>query len=94
MSALSGLPLFETHEENKRRVSAKIGAAISSFMAIHEGREYRNSDLHEFVSATCGPIAPGSADRIARQMRTDGLIAFRVVSRPKSLYLALPRVAP
>lgn len=68
------------------RVSNNIRDVIQSFFAsLRGGQEFRASDLHEYVESQCS-VAPGSADRVMREMRANGLIGYELVSRSESLY--------
>ena len=78
-------------EEELERVSLRIGASILAFYA-ERGLEsfFRADDLREWVSAEVGPIAPGSADRVMRDLRQKRLINYIVISRSESLYQIKP----
>jgi hypothetical protein len=78
-------------EEELERVSLRISASILAFYQ-ERGLEsfFRADDLREWVSQEVGPIAPGSADRIMRDLRQKRLINYKVVSRSESLYQIKP----
>lgn len=73
-----------------KRVSGRIGPAVLAVLArwCATGRvTFRMSDLHEAVSAEVGGyVAPGSTERIARQLRRTGEARVVLLSRSESLY--------
>jgi len=69
------------------RVSTRIAAAIVQFCKARVGLEFHAAELREHVDAQCGATAPGSADRVLRDLRQRAVIAYRVVSRKHSRYL-------
>lgn len=72
-------------QQHLERVSSRIRPAILWFCA-HTG-VFHMEELRQFVAkATENHIAPGSPDRILRQLRKEGLIDYRLLSRQKSLY--------
>jgi hypothetical protein len=68
------------------RVSERIGAAIVGFCKAHLGQRFHADELRAHVEKQCGKIAPGSADRILRNLRQRKVIGYRLVSRSGSLY--------
>jgi hypothetical protein len=75
----------DEQEEHLDRVSERIGAAILEFFR-RERRDFHADELRFFVADRAGPVAPGSPDRIMRDMRQRGVIDYRVVNRRQSLY--------
>lgn len=73
--------------EQLERVSVRIGAAIVAFCKSRVGKEFHADDLRAHVEASCGKTAPGSSDRILRDLRQRQVVAYRVVSRKHSRYL-------
>ena len=71
--------------ENLARVTAKIGDAILRFCRSRLGETFRMEELVRFVRAET-TIAPDSPSRILRQLRSQGLIGYEVLSRKDSLY--------
>lgn len=69
--------------EQLRRVSGKIASMVLEYVREHQ--IFRGPDLHEHVAAQYS-VAPGSADRVLRSLRRDGLVDYRVVNRSASLY--------
>jgi len=56
-----------------------------------EKQRYTATDLRQYVQLRVGGyVAPGSPDRIMRNLRHKGKINYELVSRSKSLYRALP----
>ena len=74
---------------NISRVSASIAPHICHFLESHLNQEFHADDLRQYVSERT-MIAPGSADRILRDLRAKGICNYVVVNRAKSLYRALP----
>lgn len=74
---------------NITRVSANIAPHICHFLESHLNQEFHADDLRQYVSERT-TIAPGSADRVLRDLRKRGVISYEVVSRSRSLYRALP----
>jgi hypothetical protein len=87
--------------ENLKSVRARIGAAVRNFVEgrLISGRmiatraEFTAGDLRAYISYQVGQVAPGSPDRILRDLRQRGVINYELVSRAKSLYRALPLIA-
>lgn len=80
------------HQLELQRVRQAIGAAIKSFIAerLASGTpEFHAETLRRAVEKV-SPTAPASADRVLRDMRQRGEIAYELVSRRDSLYRALP----
>jgi hypothetical protein len=71
------------------RVSSRIAAAIIAFCKGRVGAEFHADDLRSHVTACVGVAAPGSADRILRDLRQRKALDYEVVSRSKSLYRVL-----
>ncbi len=69
------------------RVSQRISAAILEFIDTHNASFHAN-DLRVFVCTRVGHTAPGSADRILRNLRQRRVIDYTVISRSQSLYRA------
>lgn len=67
-------------------IAQKIGATIIEFCGDHT--EFHAEELHHYVSRKCGSVAPASADRILRHLRSLGKIEY-VVDRGASLYTVL-----
>jgi hypothetical protein len=91
--SLADLPLFaprpsppESGTESLERVSSRIGAAIVAFCASRVGQTFHADELRAHVTRACGVVAPGSADRVLRQLRLSNRIQYVVLSRRDSLY--------
>jgi hypothetical protein len=78
--------LLDSNRAHLESVSSRIGAAILDFMRLHDGLNFFADDLRRHVIAQVGTVAPGSADRILRDLRQKGLIEYEVVNRAQSLY--------
>src|SRR4029434_524457 len=75
---------IEEPEEHLVRVSSRIARAIVQFCQEH--KEFHADELRAAVTQATGSTAPGSADRILRDLRKRGIVDYVVVSRRKSLY--------
>lgn len=74
-------------QENLDRVSARIGRAILEFFGRNQ--EFFADELRKSVTQQVGAVAPGSADRVMRDLRQKGIIDYRCVSRSQSKYKVL-----
>lgn len=75
-------------EEQLSRVRSRIGKAVMDF--CNDNPKFHADDLRKAVIAQCGVTAPGSADRILRDLRKRGFINYVVVNRRGSLYETCP----
>ena len=75
---------FDGQQENLERVSSRIGWAIVQFCREHP--RFHADELRKAVERETGIAAPASADRILRDLRQKGVIAYTVLSRRESLY--------
>lgn len=78
----------ETQRQHLDSVSARISGAILEFFRLHDGLNFFADDLRKYVTSKAGVVAPGSADRVMRDLRQKNLIAYRCVNRAQSLYRA------
>lgn len=70
-----------------RPVAARIADAIMEFCeARAAAAEWHADDLRRHVAQRTGIVAPASADRVLRDLRQKGAIAYEVVNRAGSLY--------
>jgi hypothetical protein len=79
------------HQLELKRVRTAIGEAIADFLRerLATGRtEFHAEDVRRAVERV-SLTAPASADRVMRAMRQDGLIAYELLDRRRSLYRAL-----
>ena len=67
-------------------VASRIGSAILDFCSARGGQEFHADDLRRFVAQKVGLCAPGSADRVLRDLRQRGAIDYVCISRSESLY--------
>jgi hypothetical protein len=74
------------------RVRDRIAHAILDFALRSWLHEWHADELRAHVTRACGPVAPGSPDRILRAMRQAGDLNYAVVSRRESRYRWLPLV--
>jgi len=78
---------FDEQREHLERVSSRIARAIIQFCREH--RQFHADELRKHVLREAGITAPGSADRILRDLRQRKLIDYKVVNRHESLYETL-----
>lgn len=81
--------MSQTTELN--RVSNNIRGHILTFLKIRLATVqpfFCMQDLHEYIRKNAR-IAPASPDRVLRQLRKDGKVEYRVISRAASKYLVL-----
>jgi len=67
-------------------VTSRIGASIMDFCRAKVGKQFYAEDLRRHVINHIGTIAPGSADRVLRDLRQRGFVDYRVLHRATSLY--------
>lgn len=75
--------------ENLRRVATAIGPLVEAFCCDRWRQDrpaFVIAELTEYVRAN-SPTAPASPDRILRQLRAEGRIAYIVTCRHQSRYL-------
>lgn len=69
------------------RVSSRISRFVVEFFELLEiGSQFHAADLKQFVADKDQSVAPGSPDRIMRDLRKRGIINYELVSRSQSLY--------
>jgi len=74
-------------QENLERVSSRIAGAIIEFCRAH--KRFYAEELRAYVLQATGIVAPGSADRVLRDLRQRGILDYLVISRRESLYEVL-----
>jgi len=90
--SFADLPLFarpsppEHGPASLERISSRIGAAIVEFCTARVGQTFHADELRAYVTERCGVVAPGSADRVLRQLRLTNRIQYIVLNRRDSLY--------
>jgi hypothetical protein len=78
-----------SQDENLRRVTARIGGTILKWWRerIQYGwLDFHVEELREYVTQSVGEVAPGSPDRVMRDLRQKGVIHYKVLARAESLY--------
>lgn len=78
-------PAASPQAKNLARVTGRIGSSVLRFCRARVGKTFHAADLAGFVSADCGG-APGSGDRVMRQLRLQGVVDVELVDRAASLY--------
>jgi hypothetical protein len=77
----------------RHRIGVAICDALATRLALHRP-EFFAEELRREVEARIGPkAAPGSADRILRDLRQRGVLDYVVLSRRRSHYRVV-RVGP
>lgn len=76
-----------------RRVQGKLAQVVLEFVSAKAGQQFTGGELERYVLERA-EATPGSASRVMRELRLEGLIDVELVSRPRSLYFApaLPSV--
>jgi len=67
-------------------VASRIAKAILDFCTARTGRDFHADDLRQHVTTTVGACAPGSADRVLRDLRQKGAVEYECINRAASLY--------
>jgi hypothetical protein len=80
---------------NLQRVGLNLGQAIEIFWrarleSVGGGRRFTANQLRQYVNHHNFGTAPGSADRVMRDLKKKKKINYALVNRAKSLYEALP----
>lgn len=78
-------PSAHEQEQQLQRVTGRIGASVLRFCRSRIGSTFTAADLAGHVVSECGG-APGSADRVMRDLRRKGLVDVELVDRAASLY--------
>lgn len=85
-----------TQEGNLLTVSKRIGEAVIEFIKgklnSPVNQVFTAQELRLAVMSKVPSIAPGSPDRILRNLRQRKLVNYVLISRVKSLYKAIPVV--
>jgi hypothetical protein len=68
------------------RVRSLIGELVKDFCSMRIGKEFYGWELNTFVADRVTHVAPGSPDRILRDLRQSGDVAYTVINRAQSRY--------
>lgn len=71
----------------RTRVIGRIAPHVQGFVASKAGQQFHMAELLAYVNEHAAG-APGSPERILRDLRQRGLVKYRVVDRAASLYEA------
>lgn len=71
-------------DQHLSRVRERIAAAIVEFSSNR--KEFFADELRAYVTQKVERVAPGSPDRVLRDLRQKGVLNYRVISRSKSRY--------
>lgn len=81
-------------DQHAERVNSRIAPAIVEFCAVRGvGSQFHAEDLHRHVEIRTGRVAPASADRVLRMLRTGRQVEYKVLDRGRSLY-EITAIAP
>jgi hypothetical protein len=83
----SSVNQYNDAPEERGRVYGRIAPLIMTFYQDYAGKRFRAEDLRQYVLKAAPEIAPGSPDRILRELRLEGKIDYIVLNRRESLYL-------
>jgi hypothetical protein len=67
-------------------VSSRIAKHVLQFATTYCGLTFHSSQLHQYVADRVDKIAPGSADRVMRDLHAKKRLTYRCVDRARSLY--------
>lgn len=77
-------------KKNKKTSTTKTPAISSLVMQFltkrGEGKEFRGTQLRDFVTKKVETAAPGTIDRTLRQLRQTGKVGYTVTDRRNSRY--------
>ncbi len=76
---------FEQPQQLARVLGRTAGVIVEFFDTLAVGQEFHADDLRKYVADRV-PVAPGSPDRVMRELRRTGEVSYTVVNRSKSLY--------
>lgn len=82
---------LEADGEERRRVTGRVQLAVLEFarLRLRNGApDFHMGDLTAYVRDRV-PTAPDSAGRILRALHRSGVLAYELLSRPRSLYRVL-----
>jgi hypothetical protein len=79
-------------DNSQKRATATTSRAVIEFCGCHE--TFHTHELHKFVARETGVTTPGTADRILRDLRGQGIIRYAVVDRKQGLYRVLDKETP
>jgi hypothetical protein len=74
------------NDEHLSAVASRLSETIVDFCNERVGETFFADDLRRYVVDRAGHTAPGSADRILRELRARGALGYVVLNRAKSLY--------
>ncbi len=77
---------MSVQETQLKRVRSLIGELVLDFCSMRVGKEFYSWELTTWVADRVAHVAPGSADRILRDLRQSGEVAYTVINRAQSRY--------
>lgn len=81
--------MISEQDENLSRVHSKIAAVIIDFCTYRASLQFHMAELVAYVQSR-SDASPDSPSRILRELRRQGVIDYRVISRSRSLYELVP----
>lgn len=75
-----------TQTTQLKRVRSLIGDLVMDFCSCRVGKEFYGWELATFVMDRVTHVAPGSPDRILRDLRQSGAVEYTIVSKAQSRY--------
>jgi hypothetical protein len=76
---------FEQPKQLDSVLGKTAGVIVEFFESLEVGQEFHADELRQYVAQRL-TVAPGSPDRIMRELRRTGEVSYEVVNRSKSLY--------
>jgi hypothetical protein len=76
---------FEQDKQLARVLGKTAGVIIEFFSTLSAGQDFHADELRKFVAERL-TVAPGSPDRIMRELRRQGRVGYEVINRSQSLY--------
>ena len=77
---------YNDDPEERGRVYGRIAPLILMFSRDNAGKQFHAEELRRYVLRAAPDIAPGSPDRILRELRLEGKLDYVVINRRQSLY--------
>jgi len=86
---------MSTEDRHERsRVYDHIAPLVLEFAAAYTGKQFHAEDLRRFVLKHAPAVAPNSPYRILYELKREGRLNYKVISRSQSLYQFTPIEPP
>jgi hypothetical protein len=76
---------FEQPDQLARVAGKTASVIIEFFSLLSAGQDFHADELRQYVAERL-TVAPGSPDRIMRELRRQGRVGYEVINRSQSLY--------